>query len=147
MIELLEHLLEQDEEDFEDLLEPVSDEDAKERGYEKLKIEIKPIDFRAFRQLVEDKEGIVVLGAGEPHSEWAQGIVSMWQHEGTFKGTVNEAFSEIYLLETTGGRHDLAMVFNSITDLSMGKMAMWRLRFGDCSWISDYIVNYASQHR
>ena len=23
---------------------------------------------------------------------------------------------------------------------------MWRLRFGDASWLSDYIVNYASHH-
>ncbi len=25
-------------------------------------------------------------------------------------------------------------------------MAMWGLSFGDCSWISDYVVNYAEQH-
>jgi hypothetical protein len=28
----------------------------------------------------------------------------------------------------------------------MGKLAIWRLAFGNCSWISDYLVNYADQH-
>ncbi len=23
---------------------------------------------------------------------------------------------------------------------------MWRLGFGDCLWLSDYVVNYASHH-
>jgi hypothetical protein len=27
----------------------------------------------------------------------------------------------------------------------MGKMAMWRIKFGDCSWLSDYIHNYKNQ--
>jgi hypothetical protein len=38
------------------------------------------------------------------------------------------------------------MLFNKNGKHNIGKMAMWRLRFGDCSWVSDYIINYASQH-
>jgi len=50
-------------------------------------------------------------------------------------------------LTTSGGRVDLAFVFQEKTKIDMGKLAMWRLRFGDCSWITDYQINYANQHQ
>jgi len=49
-------------------------------------------------------------------------------------------------LKTSGGRTDLVLMFNNGDALNVGKLAMWRLRYGDASWVSDYIVNYAKQH-
>lgn len=52
-----------------------------------------------------------------------------------------------YRLETTGGRIDLALVFNNKRDaLNIGKLAIWRINFGDASWISDYLDNYYDQY-
>lgn len=105
------------------------------------------IKFDEFKEKVRgQKEGIVLLGCGGDLNEWTNGVTNVLYEEGISRlNKLDEVFPEIYILKTTGGRTDIAMIFNS-DYLSMGKMAMWRLRFGDCSWISDYIVNYADHH-
>lgn len=140
---LIEKLLEQD---FEDTFQPASEEELDARGFVPLKYKVKEVDFSTFRKAVNDKEGVVMLGAGGDPEQWINGVVEMWNEEGIYDGHANDAFEEVYKLTTSGGRTDLALVFNPAAKLNISKMAMWRLRFGDCSWISDYIVNYAGQH-
>ena len=38
------------------------------------------------------------------------------------------------------------MIFKTKSQLDIGKLAMWRLKFGDATWLSDYVVNYRDQH-
>jgi len=140
---LLEKLMEAD---FEDQFEPTSKEELDKRGFVPLNIKIQKIDFSKFKNLVKGKEGIVMLGAGPPLEAWITGIVEMWNERKIYNGHANDAFEDVYELTTSGGRTDLAMMFNPKADLNIGMMAMWRLQFGDCSWVSDYIVNYSKQH-
>ena len=107
-----------------------------------------PARFEALRAVEKQgEEGIVLLGAGGKLSDWINGVFAMWQKEGITKAnTPADVFADALVLKTTGGRTDLALVFKPGADLEIGKMAMWRLKFGDCSWISDYVVNYAEQH-
>jgi hypothetical protein len=108
---------------------------------------ISEVNFNDFNQVATNQEGIVLLGTGGDLQEWTKGVCDiLLKEEITKTNNPNELFSEFYKLTTTGGRTDLAMIFNSFDNFEMGKMAIWKLAFGDCSWISDYIVNYAEQH-
>jgi hypothetical protein len=105
------------------------------------------ISFNSFVLETENKEGIVLLGAGGDVSEWIYGVAKILKDEGiSTANTPEKLFVEKFKLVTTGGRTDLALVidFNYVED---GKLAMWRLRFGECSWISDYKCNYSNQHQ
>jgi hypothetical protein len=106
--------------------------------------EVKNIGFLEFLDLVRGREGIVLLGAGGDPNEWTSGVTEMLMEESIVKDPA--AFGELYRLTTSGGRNDVAMLFGESDMIDLGKMAMWRLRFGNCSWVSDYIVNYAEQH-
>jgi len=62
-------------------------------------------------------------------------------------GNKNEIWeNNFYKLTTTGGRTDLLMMFKNSSTINIGKMAIWRIKFGDASWLSDYIVNYKKHH-
>jgi len=105
----------------------------------------KIISFDQFRNQFGKKEGLVCLGCGGKESEWINGLTKTLNEADIAKGTSNKLWEGIYRLTSTGGRIDLAFVFkNNGKGFNIGKMAMWRLRFGSCSWISDYLVNYAS---
>ena len=106
--------------------------------------------FNHFKDVIQrgNFEGIVLLGAGGNQDEWIKGITELLAKEEVVKvGIASDIFMGAYSLTTSGGRTDLALVFNTAKkNIDIGKMAMWRLRFGDTSWISDYLVNYADQH-
>ena len=110
----------------------------------------KDIKFNKFKAIMTRGkfEGIVFMGAGGDQSEWIEGITGLLKQEDIIKtGEPRDTFMGAYKLMTTGGRTDLALVFNNKQkDIDMGKLAMWRLKFGDASWVSDYVVNYADQH-
>lgn len=59
-------------------------------------------------------------------------------------------FDNPFVLITTGGRKDLVFPFSAAywaeDGSQSGRLACWRINFGDCSWISDYKVNYAAHH-
>ncbi|MDF2615418.1 MAG: hypothetical protein K0Q47_73 [Sedimentibacter sp.] len=106
---------------------------------------IESIQFINFKDKIEGKEGIVILGAGGELQEWVSGICSLLNESGVTNETNEDLiFPEQYKLITTGGRTDLALVVNF--DLVSAGLAIWRIKFGDCSWISDYITNYAKHH-
>lgn len=97
------------------------------------------IDILTFEQLLlQKKEGIVLLGAGGDLQEWLNGVQDIWVEEG-----IEVVVSSAHSLVTTGGRVDLVLLFDK-ADYS--RLALWRLKVGDCSWLSDYKVNYAEQH-
>lgn len=91
-------------------------------------------------------EGLVLLGAGGDPNEWIQGVLGMWQEEGiSTSATPEDVLQNALLLTSTGGRHDIALVLKAgAVDIAL--MAGWRLRFGDCSWVSDFVENYKSHY-
>jgi hypothetical protein len=92
------------------------------------------------------EEGIVLLGAGGDINEWVEGVTGILFEEGIAASDVpSEVWNKWGTLTTSGGRTDLVLIWNEGT-LDLGKLAMWRLRFGDASWLSDYLVNYKQQH-
>ncbi|AEO93842.1 gp597 [Bacillus phage G] len=110
---------------------------------------VKQIGFSEFNESMKESngDGIVLLGAGGPADEWIDGVTGMLHDKGIVSSAnPEEVWGEAFKLSTSGGRTDLALTFNSKMEFKMGMMAMWRIGFGDCSWISDYVVNYQDQH-
>ena len=92
-------------------------------------------------------EGLVFLDVADIADLLVKSIWSLLVAEGIAIGSFSQNFTEDqWLLTTTSGRRDLVMFFTNPSNLNIGKLALWRLRFGDCSWISVYLVNYADQH-
>jgi len=90
---------------------------------------------------------LICLGCGGDLADWVVGITDTLADEGIIAAMdPSAAWMQIYELTTTGGRTDLAFMFDPSVKYDMGKMAMWRIRFGDASWVSDYFDNYADQH-
>ena len=107
----------------------------------------KEVSFRKFKSIAKDDDGLVLLGAGGDLNDWIKGVSSALHEEGiATSDNPSELWSAAYVLTTSGGRTDLALMFNDKNNIDIGKLAMWRLKFGDASWVSDYIVNYAKQH-
>ena len=109
---------------------------------------VKEISFDEFKSHAKNLEGLVLLGAGGDLNDWIKGVSDDLHGKGiAASDKPSDLWSDAYVLTTSGGRTDLALIFNNDKNaLSVGKLAMWRLQFGDASWVSDYVVNYASQH-
>jgi len=108
----------------------------------------KEVSFREFVEDIGGKDGLVMLGAGGSINDWINGISAHLAEEGIASSEKPvDLWSGAYVMTTSGGRTDLALMFNEDDALNIGKLAMWRLqRGGDASWVSDYVVNYADQH-
>jgi len=107
--------------------------------------------YEEFRELTVNEEGLVLLGCGGNLEEWVNGVSQvLLQNKCADTKEPEELFSNFIHLTTSGGRNDLALVFKKDAPIHIGIMvhigimAIWRLSFGNCSWISDYVVNYAS---
>jgi hypothetical protein len=85
-------------------------------------------------------EAIVFLGAGGELGEWVEGITKILTEE-----EIMTPCEEWYHMTTTGGRHDLVMPL-PMEGVNLGRLAIWKLKFGDCSWWSDYRGHYWRQH-
>lgn len=110
-------------------------------------MEIKKRSWAEIHEKFEKGEGIVILGAGGDLQEWVDGIFKILTEEKiTESDKFEDNFSDVFYSESTGGRTDLHMIFAKESKLDIGKLAMWRLRFGDCSWLSDWFVNYRSHY-
>ena len=101
-----------------------------------------PISFPFFKERTKSQEGIVLLGCGGDHQQWIDGITDYLKNE---KIAIENPWDKVYLLTTSGGRYDIAFVFKMPYTFDMNKMVLWRMTWGDCSWISDYLVNYKKQ--
>ena len=107
-------------------------------------------DFQTFKDYVntQGQDGIVLMGCGGDPNEWAGGVADLLHKEEIVTSAdPTEVWNEAFLLTTTGGRTDIALTFNPNMKFNYNKMALWRLRMGDCSWIMDYVVNYTDQHQ
>lgn len=101
----------------------------------------------AFSELASVKSfSMVVLGTGGDLNDWVNGISNILQKENIVKDGVDTFTSASVItgnIRGVGGRKDLLLIFNPEANVQVGKLAMWRLRFGDISWLEDYTVNYA----
>lgn len=91
-------------------------------------------------------EGLVIMGAGEPHNKWVEGITDMLQSQHIAeKGAFTDVFILTGNIKGENGRTDLVMMFDS-KKMKIGKLAMWRIRVGSISWVSDFINNYRQDY-
>lgn len=109
-------------------------------------MQITPISFENFYKLPATvNNGIVLLGAGGDAIDWILGVTAILNDEKIANGDAKKLWGkECFILTTTGGRTDIAMIF--ATDFDLNRMAIWRIKFGDCLWVSDYYRIYAAQH-
>lgn len=109
---------------------------------------VETMAFTDFRTKHGEDLGLVILGAGEPLQQWVDGISELLVKEGIVKGT--PVFSKA--MKLTGnvmgdeGRTDLVLIFNTDAKINIGTLAIWRLRFGNASWIDDFIANYGKDY-
>lgn len=106
---------------------------------------IEKIEFDYLREK-HGIEGLVFFGAGGKLTDWTEGITEELSKTGIINENDADKFFNFKVLNTSGGRQDLVFIFKTDAKINISKLAIWRLQFGDCSWISDYITNYASQH-
>lgn len=91
---------------------------------------------------------MIALGAGGDPNEWKDGIADILKKEGIVNVGV-PTFTRVEKLEGNikpNGRTDLVLVFNPESNVKVGKLAMWRLRFGDISWTEDFLTNYGKDY-
>lgn len=111
---------------------------------------IVPTTYDEFNAKYQDKEGLVMLACGAPYEDWPKGIAEMLiKDRMAYTKESGEVFeAECPLLTTTGGRHDIALIWKQGA-LNIGKLAIWRIAVHGtlpASWISDYLVNYRDHH-
>jgi len=116
---------------------------------DKNSIVINQIKFNEIVSISKDdhKEGLVIIGAGEPHIDWITGLTKLWVEYEVVKSTNLEEWDSFHLLTTTGGRTDILMIWNE--KLNVSRLTSWRWGKADpsdFSWLSDYIVNYADHY-
>ena len=108
----------------------------------------KKITFSELSRMIkkDDAEGIILMGAGGDLKDWINGVSDQLYDQGiATSGNPSNLWAGAYELTTSGGRTDLALEFKSGNSVNVGKLAMWRLQFGDASWFSDYVENYKDQ--
>ena len=101
-------------------------------------------NFSEYLELHRQKlEGLVFYGTGGSIADWANWITNILRQEGVVKQSFE--VTKTVTVNTTDGRIDTLMLFNENT-VDQRKLAEWCLAFEDCCWLSDYVVNYATQH-
>jgi len=92
---------------------------------------------------------MVVLGASQPET-WVKGIAELLVKEEIVKCSAEKVFKSAALIKGNilgdEGRADLLLTFNIESEPAVGRLAMWRLRFGDVSWLEDFVVNYRKDY-
>ena len=113
-----------------------------------------------FRDLKSIKTlAMVVTGAGGEPQQWSDGIDGLLKNGEIVTGDA-PSFSKVAvikgnkldvsdeelafqpkmnILDRDQGRTDLLLVFNPAVQVNVGKLAMWRLRFGDIMWLEDFV--------
>jgi hypothetical protein len=104
--------------------------------------------FSKIQKIGKEHEGMVFLGAGGNLHDWIEGIHKELLEENIGQDAVDDMFLGAYEVTTAGGRTDLVLIIRDTPqNLIIEKLAIWRIRWGKCSWLSDYTVNYADQYR
>ena len=107
-------------------------------------MDIETVSYKTFIERHRNDEGIVLIGTGGSLQEWLVGVTGLLVDGGIADGILPEdLWSRCCTFTTDGGCTNLALVFNPRAKIDIGKLAIWRLKFGDCMWISDYVANAA----
>lgn len=101
-------------------------------------------EFSYALKLSKEQEGIVFLGCSGEAEDWIEPVTKdLIESDITSE---KDVWLEIFIMKSTGGRRDVVMIFNG-SKINIGKMAMWRLKFGgECSWLSDFVENYKGHY-
>lgn len=86
-------------------------------------------------------DGLVFIGCGGSLQEWYDGILNMLKLE---EIADDDDFNQPSYIVTDEGRIDFILPFKqplTSTNIDFDKLALWRIRFGPCKWLSDYCVN------
>ena len=87
------------------------------------------------------REGLILMGCGEPLDEWENGINDWLTEEGIL--LEGSRFTEISPFRY-GGLTCLLFAMTDNVKLDAGKLAVWRLKTHDVfggTWLSDFLVN------
>lgn len=110
-------------------------------------IEVGTKSFTELQDGYSDKLGLVLLGAGGDPHDWITGLSDLLVKK---CDATLPVFSEAFLLtgnvKGSDGRTDLVLVFPDDTNINVGKLAMFRIQFGDASWIDDFICNHSADY-
>jgi hypothetical protein len=120
---------------------------TEDHGKEKSATGEPQVGHKPFSVLKYSDNGFVIMGAGEPHQEWVDGISKMLVEEGIAKAPV---FSDAFIVDGNvagaNGRTDLALLFSGESKPDVDTLAMWRIRFGNTSWIDTFIQEYGKDY-
>ncbi len=83
-------------------------------------------------------DGLVLRGCGGTLQEWVDGVTGILNEENILKGTATELWQEPVLFNPRPEFNDIFLPFKKGVDYNLGKLAIWRINFGDCMWYSDY---------
>jgi hypothetical protein len=115
-----------------------------------MKTSYKHTTFTQMKADHPEDEGLVIMGCeiGEDPESWVRTISKfLYDHKVMVTPEFTDHFlPEIPVLTTTGGRVDIVFMFSHNTKLNIGRFAVVRLQMPDASWLSDYFVNYTTQH-
>jgi len=102
-----------------------------------------------FNEIKKEDFGLVVTGAGKPYKAWCDVIAEMLKKENIVK-IEERVFEKAAVIKGNiagdSGRTDLLLLFNKMQNIDIGKLAVWRIRFGGISWVDDFIDNYGKDY-
>ena len=91
-------------------------------------------NYDQFLEKTEERQGFVFVGCRNPLN-WINELDNYLPNKYRKNGGTYE--NEFLVLTTVGGRRDLVYIFKKETIIS-ASLCTWRIRFGDCVWITDY---------
>jgi hypothetical protein len=101
---------------------------------------------------IPDVFGIVIMGCATDKKEyldgWINGVTAYLVQQGVLPEgtTADQAWDNIFETTSTGGRTDLIYIGKEGAPFNVGRFAIVRLAMADCSWIEDWLVNYANHY-
>jgi len=117
-------------------------------------LKVKELGFSNLKELASNgkgnrAEGLVILGCGGDLNEWVNGV-SQELHTAAVTTTNDPKvlWGNIYKTTTKDLRVDLTFMFNEAFKelFDVPKLAIWRIRWGGASWLSDYLRNFENDH-
>ena len=103
------------------------------------------IKFKELKNMKND--GLVFYGLSDDLEKLKIAINESINESGAGTGNFEDKFKNIYELHPNDGRRDIVMEFTDTPQITMGKLAIWKIKLGFASWISDYVVNHKSDFK